>query len=224
VRFVRDFDWNLSTKEAASVQRALAAEVRLEDRVARLDLVAGVDLAIGRFADTGRIAVVLWRPADGAVVESIALELPLTMPYVPGLLAFREGPLIQAALEQVRGEPDVLLFDGQGIAHPRRCGIASQVGILLDRPTVGVAKSRLWGAAPEPGPEPGDREPLLAPDGAAIGAVLRTRRGSKPLYVSPGHLVSVERAAEIVMACVRGHRLPEPTHLADRLSKLKGEG
>jgi deoxyribonuclease V len=158
------------------------------------------------------------------VVESVAVELPLRMPYIPGLLAFREGPLVEAALRQVRSEPDVVLVDGQGLAHPRRCGIACQLGVYLDRPAIGVAKSRLTGHAPEPGPEPGDREPLLTPDGTQIGVLLRTRLRSKPLYVSPGHYVSPDRAGEIVMSCVRGHRLPEPIHLADRLSKERDRG
>src|SRR5262249_634538 len=135
------------------------------------------------------------------------------------LLALREGPLIEEALLQLRAEPDVLLMDGHGIAHPRGCGITSQVGVLLDRPTIGVAKSRLWGQPRQPGPPPRAPEPLLAPDASQTGVALRTRAGSKPLYISPGNHVSLQRAAEIVLACVRGHRLPEPTHIADRLSK-----
>jgi deoxyribonuclease V len=204
-----------------ALQRELAALVSLENRVTRLDLVAGVDLAVGRFDELGRAAVVVWRPSDDTIVESHAVELALTMPYIPGLLAFREGPLVEAALRGIRSEPDVLLVDGQGIAHPRGAGIASQLGVLLDRPTVGVAKSRLFGHAPEPGPNPGDRVPLMAPRGRQIGEVVRTRLRANPLFISPGHHVSVEKATEIVLACLRGHRLPEPTHLADRLSKTR---
>jgi deoxyribonuclease V len=213
--------WDLPIPEAAALQRQLAARVSLDDRVRRLDLVAGIDLALGRYAGEGRAAVVVWRSVDGEVVEQVTVEQPLRMPYVPGLLAFREGPLAEAALRSLRAEPDLLLFDGQGIAHPRGLGIAAHLGVLLDRPAVGVAKSRLFGRADEPGPYPGDRADLLAPDGRRIGIVLRTRLKGKPLWVSPGHAVSVDRAAECVMACLRGHRLPEPVWLADRLSKAR---
>ena len=213
--------WVVSPAEARAVQRELASRVSLQDRVERLDLVAGVDLAVGRFGETGRGALVVWRPEDGAVVEQVTVAAELAMPYIPGLLAFREGPVVEALLRKMRSVPDVIFLDGQGLAHPRACGIACQVGVLLDHPTVGVAKSRLYGEHEEPGPAPGDRAPLRAPDGREIGTVLRTSLRGKPLYVSPGHGVAVERAAELVWRCVRGHRLPEPTFLADRLSKTR---
>lgn len=219
MRLARQSRWEVTPAEAIAQQREIAQLVSLEDRIERLDLVAGIDLAMGRFSGQGRVALVVWRPADGAVLERFALELPLRMPYIPGLLAFREGPLIEEALARMESEPDAFMLDGQGIAHPRRCGIAAQIGVLLDRPTIGVAKSRLFGHSGEPGPNPGDREPLLAPGGEQIGIVLRSCAGSKPLYVSPGNHISPDRAAEVVMACLRGHRLPEPTFLADRLSK-----
>jgi deoxyribonuclease V len=205
--------------EAFALQRQLALLVSLQDRLSSAELIAGVDLAIGREAALGRGAVVVWQRETGEVVESLAVEAPLPMPYVPGLLAFREGPVVEKALREMRSEPDLLLFDGQGIAHPRGLGIAAHLGVLLDRPTVGVGKTRLFGHAPEPGPNPGDRQPLLAPDGRQIGVFLRTRAGSKPVYVSPGNHVSPDNAADLVMSCLRGHRLPEPVFLADRLSK-----
>ena len=219
MEFVLQPKWDVSVPEAMAQQRELARLVSLEDRVTRPALVAGVDLAVGRVGELGRAAMVVWRAEDGAVVESVAIEKELRMPYIPGLLAFREGPLVEEALRAVQSEPDVLLVDGQGLAHPRRAGIACHVGVHLGRPTIGVGKSRLFGRAAEPGPQPGDREPLLNPAGEQIGVVLRTRPRSKPLFVSPGHRVSPETAAEIVMRCLRGHRLPEPIFLADRLSK-----
>ncbi len=222
MQFAREPRWDVTPAEAAALQRELAPLVVLEDAVTEPGLVAGVDLGVGRFGELGRGAVVVWRPEDGAVVEEVAVELPITMPYIPGLLAFREGPLVEAALRALRTEPDLLLFDGQGIAHPRRFGIAAHVGVLLDRPTIGIGKTRLFGHAAEPGSQPGDREPLLSPEGECLGAVLRTRAGSRPLYVSPGHRVAPESAAELVWRCVRGHRLPEPVFLADRLSKARG--
>lgn len=218
-----EFCWDLTPSAAVQLQREWAGRVRLEDRVQTPGLVAGVDMALGRFAETGRAAVVVWRPADDTVVEQVAVELPLSMPYIPGLLAFREGPLVIEALRRVQSEPDVILVDGQGIAHPRRLGIGAMLGVLLDRPTIGVGKTRLYGRAEEPGPEPGSRSPLHAPDGEQIGVLLRTRPRSKPLYVSPGQYYTPETAAELVMSCVRGHRLPEPLWLADRLSKTRPE-
>ncbi len=213
--------WDLTPREAIAFQRELAGRVVLEDRVTDPKLVAGVDLAFP--ADgIGRAAIVVWRPADGAVVEQLTVDVPVTFPYVPGLLAFREGPAAEAAFRRLRSIPDLLMVDGQGIAHPRGLGIAAHLGVLLDLPAVGVAKSRLFGRAPEPGPHPGDREPLRAPDGEQIGVLLRTRIRCKPLWVSPGQYVSPERAAELTLFCVRGHRLPEPTFLADRLSKAPG--
>lgn len=221
MEFAREPRWNVAVSEMLQLQRELAPLVSLQDELEEIRLVGGVDLAFGRNADEGRGVVVVWRPSDGAVVEEVVVEMPITIPYIPGLLAFREGPLVEAALRQIQSEPDVLLFDGQGIAHPRGLGIAAHVGVLLDRPTVGVGKTRLYGQAEEPDLEPGSRTPLLRPDGTPIGVLLRTRLRSKPLYVSPGHRVSPERAGEIAMSCVRGHRLPEPIFLADRLSKQK---
>lgn len=219
MEFARAPRWDVSIPEAIRIQEELAHLLRLEDAVRSPELVLGLDIAAGRPGEPGRAAAVVWRRSDGAVVEQVVHEGAIRFPYVPGLLAFREGPLAEAALRRIRTEPDLVMVDGHGIAHPRRMGIAAHLGVLLDRPTIGVAKSRLFGRAEEPGPNPGDRAPLRAPDGTPIGAVLRTRAGSRPVYVSPGHRVSVERAPELVMACVRGHRLPEPTHLADRLSR-----
>lgn len=224
MEFIREPRWDLPVEEMAAQQQRLARLVSLENRLTRWDLVAGVDLALGREAETGRAAVVVWHRETGAVVEQIALQLPLTVPYVPGFLAFREGPLVEAVLRQVQSEPDVLLFDGQGIAHPRRMGIGAHLGVLLDRPTIGVGKTRLYGHAPEPGPNPGDQEPLLAPNGEQIGVYLRSRLRSKPLYVSPGNHVDPATAARVVQDCLRGHRLPEPVFLADRLSKDRSLG
>lgn len=217
-----DLNWNLTPREAVALQREWAGRVLLEDQVTEPRLVAGVDMALGRFDRTGRAAVVVWSVPESAVVEQVALELPLTFPYIPGLLAFREGPLVVEALRRIQSEPDVVLVDGQGIAHPRGFGIAAMLGVLLDRPTIGVGKSRLYGTAEEPGPEPGARAPLRAPDGEQIGVLLRTHRRGKPLYVSPGQYFTPETAADVVMRCVRGHRLPEPLWLADRLSKARG--
>jgi deoxyribonuclease V len=221
MEFAQAPQWDLPPAEAQRRQRELARQVILEDGFDELALVAGVDVSVPREGETGRAAIVVWRPADGAVVEQLTAEAPVRFPYVPGLLAFREGPPIEAALRRLRHEPDLYLVDGQGIAHPRRLGIAAHLGVLLDRPTIGCAKSRLYGLDAEPGPEAGAAVPLLAPDGSRLGSILRTRAGTNPLYVSPGHRVSLSSAESVVLACCRGYRLPEPQRLADKLSKAR---
>ena len=219
-----DRDWNLSWDEARGVQKALAGQVTLADDFGPIRTVAGVDLAYPRTATgvvTGRAAVVVLAFPGLEVVEEHVITRPVTFPYIPGLLSFREAPIALAVLQQLRVQPDVLLVDGHGIAHPRRFGIASHLGILLDLPTIGCAKSILIGQAVEPGERPGDSTPLLHGE-EVIGTALRTRTRSRPLYVSPGHRISVETAASLVMRCTRGYRLPEPTRLADRLAGQRG--
>jgi deoxyribonuclease V len=219
-----DHDWNLSWDEARRVQQALADQVTCADDFGTIRTVAGVDLAYPRTATgvvTGRAAVVVLAFPGLEVVEEHVITRPVTFPYIPGLLSFREAPIALAALQQLRAQPDVLLVDGHGIAHPRRFGIASHLGVLLDLPTIGCAKSILVGRAGELGALPGETTPLLDGD-EVIGTVLRTRARSRPLYVSPGHRISVETAASLVMRCTRGYRLPEPTRLADRLAGQHG--
>lgn len=208
--------WNLSPAEAVALQRQLAGKVRVGATVAALRLVAGLDAA---FSTDGReclAAVVLWDATEGRVVEQHVARRPLAFPYVPGLLSFREAPVLLAALERLDSTPDVLLCDGQGLAHPRRFGIACHLGVLLDLPSVGCAKSRLTGEHAAPGPKRGSGVPLL--DGEeVIGCVLRSRDRVRPLYVSVGHRIDLAGAAALVLGCGRGYRLPEPTRLADRL-------
>lgn len=219
-----DHDWNLSWDEARRVQARLAGQVSRTDDFGPIRTVAGVDLAYPRSATdvaTGRAAVVVLAFPELEVVEEHLVTRPVTFPYIPGLLSFREAPIALAALRELRSRPDLLFVDGHGIAHPRRLGIASHLGVLLDLPTIGVAKSILVGRAAEPGPLPGDAAPLVHGD-ERIGTAIRTRPKSKPIYVSPGHGVSVETAASLAMQCTRGYRLPEPTRLADRLAGLRG--
>jgi deoxyribonuclease V len=136
-------------------------------------------------------------------------------PYIPGLLAFREGPAIIETFKRLRQRPDLLIIDGQGIAHPRGFGIACHVGVLLDVPAMGIAKKRLYGNYDEPGEKRGSRSPLLSKEGDLIGSVLRTRDNTKPVFVSPGHKIDTESAREIALECARGYRIPEPTRRAD---------
>jgi deoxyribonuclease V len=186
--------------------------------------VAGVDNAYVRQADGGTLGVgvaVALRFPDLEPLEWSIATLPVHFPYIPGLLAFREVPVMQAALAGLRASPDLVLVDAHGYAHPRRFGAASHLGVLIDRPTIGCAKSRLVGHFTPPGPEAGARAPLVE-RGETIGMVVRTRAGGAPLLISVGHRVSLSTAVELVLACCRPGgraRLPEPTRLADRRTK-----
>ena len=222
--------WDLSPKDAIALQKVLAGAVVRSDRFGSggrraIRQIAGVDAA---FADGGRViraaAVMLNYPGLG-VADQILIERPTTFPYVPGLLSFREVPALLEALQQLPALPDLILCDGHGYAHPRRFGLACHLGLWLDVPTIGVAKSRLTGSHDEPGPAKGDAAWLLAGRGARpgerIGAVLRTRERVKPVYVSAGHRVSLRTAVALTLACATRFRLPEPTRLADKLSKAR---
>ncbi len=222
--------WDLSPAEAIALQRRLAARVVLSgDPAAGVRLVAAADVAYvdpprGRWgaarAGLARAAAVVMTYPTFEIVEERVIECPVAFPYVPGLLSFREAPAISLALERLSRQPDLLLVDGQGCAHPRRFGIACHLGLLAGIPTIGVAKSRLCGEHGPVPPEAGARVPLID-NGEVIGLVLRTRDGVAPLYVSPGHLISLEAAAEWTLRLCQGYRVPEPARLADRLSKVR---
>ncbi|MGH0032188.1 MAG: deoxyribonuclease V [Myxococcota bacterium] len=207
--------WNLSPKQAVAVQRRMAERVSRRRRRATVRVVAGVDCAFSRDGALCLSAAVCWDVAEKRVVEEQVVVRPLTFPYVPGLLSFREAPAELAALRALRTTPDALMVDGHGLAHPRRFGIACHVGVVADLPTVGVAKSRLVGVHREPGLARGARTALR--DGPErIGTVLRTRQGVAPVFVSIGHAVDLPTAERWVLACGGGFRLPEPTRQADR--------
>lgn len=209
-------NWQVSPRRAAAIQQELALAVRQVKPAGPLRLVAGVDAAFTADPPACLAGVVLWDRESGTVLESYTARRPLRFPYVPGLLSFREAPAIIAALRRLRRTPDVLLVDGQGLAHPRRFGIACHLGVITGLPSVGCAKSRLTGAFQMPGEKRGDHSPLVDRQ-ETIGAVLRTRDRVRPLFISVGHAIDLERAIELTLACGRGYRLPEPTRLADRL-------
>ena len=217
-------DWNISPEEAVEVQKELRAGLDLTwDGSRSITTVGGVD--VGLTDDSARCAIVVLRFPELTPLEGVTAEVPLVFPYIPGLLAFREGPAVLAAWDKLTVEPDLLMFDGQGIAHPRGIGIASQMGLWLVRPTIGVAKSRLYGRHEPVGPKRGDRAVLLDNRGNIIGAVLRTREKTNPLYVSPGHLIDVDHAVEFAFAACTSYRLPEPTRWAHKVAggeKLPG--
>lgn len=216
-------DWDLTPQEAALVQKQLRERLVLAWDHRPVTTVAGVDISIK--TETARAAIVVIRFPELTPMEAVVADAPLVFPYIPGLLSFREGPAVLAAWARLKRKPDLLMFDGQGIAHPRGVGIAAQMGLWLGMPTIGVAKSRLYGLHAEVGPERGARADLLDKSTNRIGAVLRTRERSNPLYVSPGHLMDVEHAVEFVMACCTTYRLPEPTRWAHKMAggeKLPG--
>lgn len=211
--------WDLSPQEAAALQRELAARVRIVpprwgDSTEGL-IVAAADVSARRGSRRALAAVVAVKLPGLELLELSTAERELSFPYVPGFLSFREAPAILDAFERITVHVDALICDGHGLAHPRRFGLACHVGVLLDLPTVGCAKSRLCGEYKEPGPERGDSSPLEL-DGQEVGRVLRTRRGARPLYVSVGHMMDTASACALVLACTRNYRLPEPCRMAHR--------
>ncbi len=215
--------WDVTPTEAIALQKELAPRVVSAGDPLDVRLVAGVDVAFpgsrrGWQGGLARAAVVVMSYPELAVVEQHVAEIPVVFPYVPGLLSFREIPALAAVLERLSAAPDLLVVDGQGVAHPRRFGLAAHLGLLAGIPTIGCAKSRLCGEAAEPGQERGSTSDLID-GGERVGLVVRTKDGVKPLYVSVGHKVSIESAAEWVLRLAPTHRLTEPVRLADRLSK-----
>jgi deoxyribonuclease V len=209
-------NWNLTPQEAARVQAELRERLVLTWDGRPISTIGGVDISIK--TESARAAIVLLRYPELTPFEAVTADAPLVFPYIPGLLAFREGPAALAAWNKLQAKPDLLMFDGQGIAHPRGIGIAAQMGLWLERPTIGVAKSRLYGTHKEVGPKRGDRADLIDKNGNVIGAVVRSREKTNPLYISPGHLMDVDHAVEFVMACLTSYRLPEPTRWAHKVA------
>lgn len=210
----------LTPKQAMALQSELAARVSLTDALPDVETVAGIDVGFDG-PDIARAAVVVLRLGDLRPLDYALASEPVRFPYVPGLLSFRECPVILKALDQLTQVPDLLLCDGQGIAHPRGLGVAAHLGLETGLPAIGVAKSRLVG---EHGPVPeakGGWTPLIYQD-REIGAVLRTREGVKPLFISPGHRISLPTAIDYVMACVTRYRLPETTRWADGIASGRG--
>lgn len=220
-------DWSLAPREAIALQRRLAGRVELADRIDTVRYIAGVDIGFEQGGEITRAAVVVlaW-PGDPLagfeVVEQVVHRELTRMPYIPGLLSFREVPAALAAFAKLTARPELVMVDGQGIAHPRRLGVASHLGLWLDLPTIGVAKSRLCGNHSEVPIEKGEWTPLRDRD-ETIGAVLRSRNGVKPVFVSPGHRISMTSALDWVLRCLGRTKLPEPTRLADRLASRRGK-
>jgi deoxyribonuclease V len=205
--------WGLSPTNAVSLQRQLAARVVTNVPVTTCNLIAGADCSYNRFSTTMYAGVVVLRAADLSVVERKGAVGEATFPYIPGLLSFRETPFVLQAFAKLEHTPDLVICDGQGYAHPRRFGYVCHVGLWLNLPSIGCAKTRLWGEFMEPAREAGSSTPLMD-RGEIIGRVLRSKTGVKPLFVSPGHLIDTDSAVRWVLATTRKHRLPEPMRLA----------
>jgi len=205
--------WQVSPAQALDIQRSLAAQVSRSSQVTIPRFIAGVDISAANAQGMATGAVIVLEYPELRLVETKVAQGRPNFPYVPGLLSFRESPLTLAACEKLTVTPDLILVDGQGIAHPRRLGLASHLGLFLNTPTIGCAKSLLCGQHEEPDAEPGDYAEVVD-RGETIGVALRTRLGVKPVYVSIGHKVDLETAIYWVLECCRGYRLPEPTRLA----------
>jgi deoxyribonuclease V len=208
--------WPETIEQARKIQESLAAKVRCVPFRKKPKLVAGVDAAF----DKGRVfaAACLYSFPELTLQDECCIVSPISFPYVPGYLSFREGEATVSAIRLLKAKPDLILVDGQGIAHPRRMGIASHIGVLLDQPTIGCAKSRLVGEFEKPDLKRGAHSPLFFQE-KIVGMVVRTRANVRPLFISPGHKVSLKNSVDIVLQTTRGFRIPEPLRRADFLSK-----
>ncbi len=217
-------EWTVTPAEAREIQVRLRERMEVNDRLGGVRHVAGADVALDLGRGRAIAGVIVYAFPEMREVERRWAARALRFPYVPGLLSFREAPALLAAFRQVRHAPEVIFCDAQGYAHPRRFGLACHLGVLLGRATVGCAKSRLIGEHAEPGRRAGEWAVLVDAE-ERIGAVLRTREGVRPIYVSQGHRVSLERAIELVLAVCDGYRIPRPTRAADHwVEELKREG
>jgi deoxyribonuclease V len=216
--------WDLDVAGARALQDELAERVITDRPLEPYETIGGADVSFNKLSPTLYAAVVVLRADTLELIDKTGVVAEATFPYVPGFLSFREAPPVIEAFEKLSVRPDVLICDGQGIAHPRRLGLASHVGLWLEIPTIGCAKSHLFGQYDEPGPTRGQWTPMTDGD-ETIGAVLRTRDRVKPLYVSPGHLCNLDGAIAAVLSSTRGYRLPVTTRLAhDRVNEMRRRG
>ena len=207
--------WDVTPKAAIGIQKDLRSRIQLDDSFKAIRIIAGADVAFDKSKNQGYGGVIAYNFPELEEIERQGVIRGITFPYVPGLLAFREAPILLEAFAALATEPDVILFDGQGIAHFRRMGIATHMGIVLNKPTIGCAKSRLIGNYTDPGEDVGSCSPLIDHE-EIVGMVLRTRKQVRPIFVSPGTKISLETCIQVVLQCVDGYRIPKPTREADR--------
>jgi deoxyribonuclease V len=206
-------EWDLTPTEAVQLQRQLAGRVVTDTPLTACESIAGADVSYNRFSSTFYAGVVVVRVTDGEVLERKGAIADSPFPYVPGLLSFREAPVLLEAFAKIETRPDAVMCDGQGLAHPRRLGIACHLGLFLGVPVIGCAKSHLSGTFDEPAPEPGSTSPLKL-GGEVVGQVVRTKMRTRPLFVSPGNKIDVASSTRWVLASGHGYRIPEPTRQA----------
>jgi deoxyribonuclease V len=215
INYLHSFD--VTYGEALAIQKSLRERLILHDDChLPPKIIAGADISYAKNSDLFFAAVILHSYPEMKIIEETYASQRSVFPYIPGLLTFREGPALLKAFAELRQVPDLVIFDGQGIAHPRGVGLASHMGLFLNVPTIGCAKSRLTGSHREVGKAAGKRTPLLH-DNETIGSVVRTKTGIKPLFISPGHRISLQQSIDVVLSCCRGYRLPEAVrnaHLA----------
>jgi deoxyribonuclease V len=209
-------EWAVTPREAVELQKSLRERVRIEPLERRVETIAGADISFNKFSPVMYAGIVVLRLPSLEVLEEVGVVSETRFPYVPGLLSFRESPSVLEAWAKLKTEPDAVMFDGQGLAHPRRVGIACHVGLLINRPTIGCAKSVLVGKFAEPGRERGSWSEMID-KGEVVGAALRTKTNVQPIYVSPGHLIDLEGAIQLTLASDGGYRQPEPTRRAHNL-------
>lgn len=213
--------WNVSPKEAIQIQIELQKRMRLTPLVRKIRTVAGADASFSQKRAVGAVVVMTFPELE--VLEKVKKEMPLRFPYIPTLLSFREGPVLLECFRSLKNEPDLILFDGQGIAHQRRMGLATHLGIILSKPTIGCAKKRLTGVFGEVGFKKGSFSCMKDVQGEIIGAALRTRDNVRPVFVSQGHGIDLKKAIDTVLRCTKGYRIPEPLRYADHLTKKDDE-
>jgi deoxyribonuclease V len=211
--------WDVTPKEAKKIQEDLREKLELHDAFNEIKVIAGADVAFDKSKNESYGGVIAYSFPELKEIERRGVKKEITFPYIPGLLSFREAPVLLEAFASLKTEPDVILFDGQGLAHFRRMGIATHMGILLGKPTIGCAKSRLIGSFEEPGEDAGCYSPLMD-DEKAVGVVLRTKRRVKPIFVSQGNKISLNTCVDILLRCVDGYRIHKPTREADRYVAL----
>ena len=217
MRVILPHSWNVSSQKAIEIQESLQKHIRLKKFSKKVRLIAGCDASFKNGWAFGVVVVMLYPQLD--VIETIERKRKINFPYIPGLLTFREGPVLLDCFKRLKHSPDIIIFDGQGIAHFRKMGLAAHLGLILSKPTIGCAKSRLTGQAKEPSKRRGAYTFIMNNAGETIGAVLRTRDNVNPVYVSPGHLITLTDSIKIILKCTKGFRIPEPLRHAHRLTR-----
>lgn len=206
--------WKVTPQQALQIQNKLAGRIEQKNRLQDAQWVAGADISLTRNSTGAFAGIVVLNARTLEIADEYFIKGKIEFPYIPGLLSFREAPLLLKLFKKVSPAPQLVFFDGQGIAHPRRLGLASHMGLLLDCPTIGCAKSRLTGNYKEPGLKKGSRSRLQDDDNQTIGAVVRTRDNCKPVFISVGHQIDLETAIRWTLKCTTRYRIPEPTRLA----------